>query len=703
MLRAELKKLFSYRVIWILLVCLLCINGYIKITAAYDRYYTPAEYTAYLDEISNMDLQEIIDYTNEKIDAFSADPEKNGYYNGALYYDTVEIAEQLLNYPAYLESIQTNAKNMASISIWGGQDTFSYRNIQKTPPAYTAMAGTTLTFHTSLGVEDFLSSPLTDILALILLFLCTSGIFLRDREQGMIPLLYAAKNGRTTMFLTKFAVAGICCVGLVVLFYGEIFCIESILYGFGDLSRPIQSVFGYYTCNLPVSVGAYMGMHLLLKIAAYLVFAGIFGIICTISKNNLTVYGVTAGVAGLSYLLYANISVLSPLSLLHFWNPVQFLQSEEVLGTYTNVNLFGYPVSLKISGCMIIVILLAACLIGSIAIFTHTRNLQYKHIRLKGSIFRKSHMHGRFWHTSHRILILQKGLMIVFATAIVAAGMYQTFSRIYSNDDIYYENFCEAYEGKITNETLQFLEEKRSHYADVEAQIADLEANGGSLYQINTLHSELNDRNAFEKFAQRVETIPENSEIFYDTGYARYFAVDGNQEGMVQILFLTIALVLLCSPVASQDRRTNMTAILFAAKAGKRGYFRMLFGFAILAGVVLTLLLTLPYFGQILLCYGTQGLKKPLVSMTAFAYGNAFLTVGMAMVRVVLIRMAGAVLTGCLVTWIASKCKSLVTAYCIGSVVFVLPIVLCLLGLDIFRYVGLTPVLYGIAAKSIII
>lgn len=695
MLRAELKKLFSYRVIWILLVCLLCVNGYIKVTSAYDRYYTPAEYTAYLDEIKGKNLQEIIDYTNGKIDAVSENPEENTYYNGYLYYDTIEIAGQLLEYPEYLESIEANAENMASVSIWGGQDTFSYRNIQKTPPAYESMAGTTLTFDTSLGVEDFLSSPLTDILALILLFLCISSIFLRDREQGMIPLLYATKNGRTALLLTKFLTAGICCVGLVLVFYGEIFCVENLLYGFGDLSRPIQCVYGYYTCNLPISVGEYMVLYLLLKVAAYLVFAGIFGLICTFSKNNLSVYGFTAGVVGLSFLLYSKISVLSPLSLLHFWNPVQFLQGKEILGTYTNVNLFGYPVSLKISGCIVIAIFLAVCLLGSIAIFTHTRNLQYKFIHLKQRMFGGFHAHGRFWHTCHRILILQKGLIIVFAAAVVAAGMYQTFSRSYNNEDIYYENFCEAYEGKVTDETLQFLADKRAHYAEVEQQITELESTGSNLYQLNLLYAEFNDRNAFEKFAQRVESIPENGEIFYDTGYARYFALDGNQEGMVQILFLTIALVLLCSPVVSHDKQTNMTAILFSTKVGKRGYFRQFFGFAAIAGVVLTLLLTLPYFVQILERYGSQGFDKPLASMTVFADGNTSITVGMAMIRVVLIRMVGAVLTGCLVTWIASRCKSLVTAYCVGGVAFVLPIGLCLLGLTAFRFVGVMPVLYG--------
>ena len=194
MLRAELKKCLSFRVLWILLFCLLCINGYSQITNAYNRYYTPSEYNALYEQLDGMSLQEANAFVSAKIEA--ASPDSDADYNGYLYYDTLEIIEGLQNYPAYLESIQTNAENMTAVSIWGGTDTFSYRNIQKTPSAYTALAGTTLVLDTSLGVEDLLSSPLTDFLAVLLLFFCVCRIFLRDREQGILPLLYATPNGR---------------------------------------------------------------------------------------------------------------------------------------------------------------------------------------------------------------------------------------------------------------------------------------------------------------------------------------------------------------------------------------------------------------------------------------------------------------------------------------------------------------------------
>ena len=73
MLRAELKKCLSFRVLWILLFCLLCINGYSQITNAYNRYYTPSEYNALYEQLDGMSLQEANAFVSAKIEAASPD------------------------------------------------------------------------------------------------------------------------------------------------------------------------------------------------------------------------------------------------------------------------------------------------------------------------------------------------------------------------------------------------------------------------------------------------------------------------------------------------------------------------------------------------------------------------------------------------------------------------------------------------------
>ena len=89
-------------------------------------------------------------------------------------------------------------------------------------------------------------------------------------------------------------------------------------------------------------------------------------------------------------------------------------------------------------------------------------------------------------------------------------------------------------------------------------------------------------------------------EIFYDTGYVRYFALDGNREGMVQVLLLTAALTLLLCPTTSMDCKTNLKQIYHATKIGRFGYLRQMFRFAILNGILFSAVLILPYLLQII-------------------------------------------------------------------------------------------------------
>lgn len=125
----ECKKMMSFRIFWIIFVCLFAINGYVQIDRINDRYYTPESYRSFFSETKDMSLEEIQDYTNEMLER-----QNNGEYIEfpmMLVYDMSELSKECENYPEYLNSIKEQTNNMSAVSIWGDSDTFSYRNIQK--------------------------------------------------------------------------------------------------------------------------------------------------------------------------------------------------------------------------------------------------------------------------------------------------------------------------------------------------------------------------------------------------------------------------------------------------------------------------------------------------------------------------------------------------------------------------------------------
>lgn len=691
----EWKKLLSFRIFWILLACLLLVNGYVQVDGTKDRYYTPETYRSFFAETEDMPFSKTYDYLNELIERQSTGDYTE--YPMILIYDLLEISEQMRTYPEYLESIEVQADNMSSVSIWGGKDTFSYRNIQKTPPAYTSMEGTELELAPSLGLEDTFTAPLSDVMGIFLVLLVVCAVMLRDREQGVMPLLYSMPKGRHALILNKLAVIAVCTVIVAVLFFGENLLIGAKLYGLGDLSRPIQTVMGYYTCNLPVSVREYLLLFFGMKMLSYFLFAGVFSLICVCAKNNLMVYGISSAFCGISFLLYYFIPEYSVFGLLRFLSPVQFTQVSEIFGTYRNINLFGYPFSHKISALIMLGVVLIATVTLAVIVFAKAKNLQYRNVSLRLFKRKKQRTHGRFYYVCYRSLVLQKGIALVLITIFAAGMLHASFGRSYNNDDIYYENFTVALQGEITQETYDFLADKEKHYAEIEQQIAELETQENfNVYKLNQLYSEMSDRTAFERLKARIEAVSaggSDSKIFYDTGYERLFGIDGSNEDMIQILLMLLFLTLLLSPFAAYDRKTNMVKILFSTRSGKIGYWKDLILYSALCGAAVSLLFTLPYQWNILDSYGTQGLSAPIQSIGAFAHLDISLTVGGMILLQLIVRTVSAAITAVLISGISSICRSPMTAYLANIGLFVLPAGLTLIGVNVLQYVHMLPFL----------
>lgn len=677
----EIKKIMSFRVFWIIFVCLLAVNGYVQIDRINDRYYPPDSYRDFFDETKDMSLDEIQSYTNELLE--KQNNGQNIKYPMLLVYDMLEISKDCENYPEYLRSIKEQTENMSAVSIWGGRDTFSYKNIQKTPFAYENLSADPLPLAPSFGVENTVKSPITDFIGVFLVFLSVCGIILKDREQGMTSLLSSMYKGRTSLILSKLAAVSVFAFAIAIIIFNENLIIGGTLYGIGDLQRPIQSVFGFYQCNLAVSVGEFLVLFFLLKIASYLLFAVMFSLICTISKNNLIIYGISGGVCMAAFLCYKFIPQNSIFHLLHYWNPVKFTQTAEILGTYQNVNLLGYPVSLKISAILIIFVIIILMILCCIFAVEKLQNVQYKSVRFNAFSRKKLRVHGSFYYICYRSLILNKGIVLVLAAIFTSAILSASFSRHYNNDDIYYENFTTELSGQLNSETLNFLTEKEERYAEVEKEIEKLESSeNANTYKLNLLYNELNDRIAFERLSKRVESIQSSDvkgEIFYDTGYERLFGYNGNNEKIIMILFAMIFLVLLLSPIAATDRKTDMIKIIFSTKCGRSGYFKNLFSYSFLCGIFTSLLFIIPYIVNILNSYGTQGLDASVQSIQKFSDLSMIFSVRGFIILFLAIHIIGFLISAAAISGISSLCRSRTTAYIVNIALFVVPIILLLM------------------------
>ncbi|MBP0987686.1 MAG: hypothetical protein J6S92_05350 [Oscillospiraceae bacterium] len=281
-------------------------------------------------------------------------------------------------------------------------------------------------------------------------------------------------------------------------------------------------------------------------------------------------------------------------------------------------------------------------------------------------------------------------LAVIFAAAVFSSG----FTRYYTSTDIYYEKFTTEQAGVLTDDTFEFIKKKQVEYYKLEQQIQA--SDHLDTMQLAEISEKMNDRPAFEQFRTRYNAIRKSDAdggMFYDTGYARLFGLDGNNDDLKMNLCILIFLCLLLSPFASQDRKTDMVKILYATAAGKRGYWKRLLIYSAICGAAVSLIFNVPYIFHILQKYGTQGLSAPLHSMAEFAQKSLIRTVRTEIIVLFIVRMISAALTGMLMSIVSGICRSPITAYIANISIFVLPAALALLGVSVMRYVSVNPFL----------
>ena len=100
----------------------------------------------------------------------------------------------------------------------------------------------------------------------ILLMAAVYFLILDEKKNKLYPLLRSASRGRAEVIGAKLGVmAGITGL-LVLLLYGSNYLFIFYQYGFGNLTRPLQSVTAFYESPFRLTVGQYLWMYLLLKL-----------------------------------------------------------------------------------------------------------------------------------------------------------------------------------------------------------------------------------------------------------------------------------------------------------------------------------------------------------------------------------------------------------------------------------------------------
>ncbi len=692
LLATELKKLFSHEIFILMIAAVFILNAYLMFRTANSGEIVSADYRKVYDVLDEMTDEEKYEWLDAQLNDFSHAPEYKWDVMGELR----DECNDVLTYKDYLESIKSQAKSMSSVSIFAKPDTFNYRSIQKTPPAYENMQDVEPVFDRSKGIILATDNSFTDILCGFILLFAVLSVMLYDREQSISGFLFSMRRGRGYLIITKLAVLAITLFGAVLLLYAENLIISAYLYGLGDMSRPIQSLNGFIGCNLKISVLQYLILYVLFKFTAVFCVGAVLSLIAVNTKNTVSFYGISAAVVIVEGVLYTAIHPLSIYSFFRYINIIAFTKVNEIFCNYKNINFFEYPVPLIPTSTTA---LLVITIVGgglSAFIYARMRNLEFRRVGFKISFGKGNKVHSQMWYTLYKSLILQKGAIIIAAFIAVSGFMSQSFTKKYEQTDVYYEYYTEKAEGLVTDETIAFFESEASRFDDLQDQLDQLlQSEPNNYTAINELNKQLAPTMGFYPAYERLQQIKDidSAYMFYDTGYKRALGINGYDDDMKYALAAVFLLIFLVSPLIANDNKYKMSFIINSTSSGKQSYVRRNTIVAVLYGLIAALLWIVPYTVTISQYYGHSGLSGSLRSITSFVDFPFNIELWQYLILIALLRIIFIILSALVILWVSSKCKNMTSAVLINFAVFALPIIVYLLGAKMMINVGFCPLI----------
>lgn len=689
-IKNELYKLIHSRVFILVLGCALLLNLYISFSEDFGRLYSDAEYKAYYEEVEDLSLEEAHTYIQSKIDELSnsLDTQSFDYDKWVLrsmYSEQFSQLEAVSKYKEYLENIDATAQTMTSVSIFAKKDSFSYRNIVKTPPAYDPVRNVTPTFDTSFGILLAVNNTPSDLLMLFVILTAVTVVFYKDRESGITALIKPLKYGRARLALNKTLVILLVCLSAEVALFGSNLAVGGYRFGLGDLSRPIQSLEGYLGCNLPISVAEFLALTFLFKLSALFICALIAGALF-IRLKNTTAYLSTIGITAVEVALYLLFSETSAFSVLKQINLAAFINSSRLFVTYTNINLFGYPINLIGATIIASVLLIIAFILLTVNLYS---SISISEIKKSAGFFKHIGVPKKLWHyCAYKLLVMHKGALILAAVLAVQIYTAYDYSKPYNPADNYYLYYCE---------TIYNLETDDEVHEYIQSETERFEALSNALMQGANVGDELRAKDGFNLVVSQYNSAKEIAKpgelsnlMYYQTGFKDMFGVSLNGYGYDYVLGLiaTLAICFAVAPIIAYDNRARIGYLLYTTKSGKKAYLKHAQVSSALFAVATSFATYIPYYIQMLDAYGTQGLNENIRAIAEYADFINISNLGY-MAILLTYRTIILIILSRIVLLISSKCKSQTTSIIICLAVFALPMVVYIAGAEFVQYISL--------------
>ncbi|MEG2109429.1 MAG: hypothetical protein RRY19_06575, partial [Clostridium sp.] len=307
--------------------------------------------------------------------------DNEGFIVQAYFLDLLTDQFKYINsYDKYINSMDEKAEEMISVALFYDKDSFTYKNIIKTPKDFEHLKNIELNIGLTDGIKSSTDFIVTDIFMLIIMIIMCIYLFLSERELGLNTLIKSNEKGRLNVIVSKLITLIVAITVIAVTFYSSILILGYVLYGFPDGSIYIQSLKDFRECNILITVNQYIIVYLCSKVITLTTIGLVLSLIFLLLRNTLEIYLTTFVFIILSYITYIFIQPVSYINSIKYINIFSFLNVYKMISEYININILGYPINIKIIYIAVSLAIIITLIILNIIIFSRSKKLSKESI-----------------------------------------------------------------------------------------------------------------------------------------------------------------------------------------------------------------------------------------------------------------------------------------------------------------------------------
>lgn len=686
---SELLKLFSKRIFTVCIVISLLANGFFLVFAQESQndrrtvHDLQNEYTQLLDScLQSDDPQKILDSKDKEIEIgfFLAnsssdtnsdiyDEERVNHYkqnypneysnavNANLSREELQKEKELVvnitsqleyidGYDEFIDEMESRANEQLKFSIFAKPGTFAYNNIKKTPSDFQQLKNNKLIIGNNNCVKAATTFSMTDYLVAVLIVLLCIFLFTVEREKGLYPLVRSTQNGRVPTAFSKIAVICVISFFMTIVFYTENILTSGYYFGFGDLTRSIQSIDIFMNCSLKLSILQYLVLWIIGKITFFVSFGLLLSFIFTVIKNSSVIYAVIAVILSFEFFCYMFIQGTSSLNTLKFVNIVYLMNGNNIFGNYQNVNIFEIPVNIITVHIIMCAVFVTVGIIGTCAGFAKSNQFAKKSRILSNisEIFaKKKKIRGNTLIFSGEAFKHYKTSFCAVILIALAVFGYSNLTKdlnivFFDSAESNYNLYMQTLEGVMTPEKYDFIESEQNYFDDIRNQISQIsmdntlnESQKNS--EIVSLQSIIDNKGrGFEEICNQLEYAKSKSEEInkpvelVNELTTKRLLLDTFRDWCYFTLILAV-IVFCTSNIFACEYKRNMVNLLRSNKSGKSKLLLIKLFTVLLTSVIAFILIYLPYMINFINTFGTNSFNISLAFSRDFSQLNSSITV----------------------------------------------------------------------------